>query len=220
MSDFIKTILGVRGDVGDLLGVSGTTILSNSSNFFSLMENGRWDAAISHTMPTFLKNFYEAMYLYPRYGIRSQKGTTILTPEQWADTSRFSHAMKPFGFTPTDISHAREKIWYQDRLNRALQPLQERYTNRLADAIAGQYTAAKANDKDGVRDAQNRANEIMRAILEHNSKVSDPSALLPPTILTNARQKAILRVAPELGIKRLRKLARARGQEIGELYDD
>lgn len=220
VSDFLKALLGVRGDIGDLLGVPGSAIIGNVANFSKLADAGRFDQAISHAMPVFLKHWYESLYLYPRYGIRSIRGTQVMSPEDWNNQGPFTRAGKVLGFTPTAISHRREALWYEDRLDKMLQPLQESITNQLSDAIYDQFKALEDDDQRGFMAAQQRANEIMRRILDHNSQASAMEYMLPPTILTNAREKAIMRLNPEMGTRRLRKAARPRGREIEELYND
>ena len=60
-------------------------------------------------MPSFIKNLYRATYKYPREGYVETRNGTLLT----TDLKAHELLLQGAGFAPTEVSRAREILWYE-----------------------------------------------------------------------------------------------------------
>lgn len=214
--DMLKVLFGARSDPSDALGVPGSMTWGAYQDWQERrLVYGSDRAALEAFLPQALKNIYQA-YLWNNEGVRTKHGVELLQPSHINDydPENFSTAealLKGVGFTASDISRVRERVFAQSRLERSVQPHQSAFYKRLAHAI---IDAGRTTDKAAARqDIQ----EIWQEIREFNDGAPpEERVIIDPNYLRRLIRRLRLgaaEVPPEFAKK-----ARRRAREIAEVY--
>ena len=128
------------------------------------------------TMPSFVKNLYRAAYKYPAEGYVETRNGTLLT----TDVKAHELMLQGIGFTPTEISKAREILWYEKQIDTKYQGRTKRFNAQIKKAYRDLYMAINLiNDPALGIEAQQRLQETMREIIEFNNTVDSPYTYVP-----------------------------------------
>jgi len=128
------------------------------------------------TMPSFVKNLYRAAYKYPAEGYVETRNGTLLT----TDVKAHELMLQGIGFAPTEISKAREILWYEKRIDNKYQGRTKRFNAQIKKAYRDLYMAINLiNDPALGIEAQQRLQEAMREIIEFNNTVDSPYTYVP-----------------------------------------
>jgi len=127
-------------------------------------------------MPSFIKNLYRATYKYPREGYVETRNGTLLT----TDLKAHELLLQGVGFAPTEVSRAREILWYEKQIDTKYQGRTKRFNGQIKKAYRDLYMAINlTNDPALADDAQQRLLEVMREIIEFNNTVDSPYNYIP-----------------------------------------
>jgi hypothetical protein len=219
--DILKASIGIAGDADDLLGLPGTTWISGTKSFGTLASQGRWNEAVPYALPAFARNAMQAMYVYPQEGVRSQRGQSLMTPEEYNDLSIMRRMGKALGFTPIDIRHERDIAFQTTRINTRVRPKQDRFVARMSDAYIQLIRANQVNDNVAAGEAQEALVRLIELARQHNDQVyanSQPTSYLLPiqSMVQSATERAVQAINPYAKLRRLNTRARKEGLELME----
>ena len=214
--DVVKLLLGSKSEASDALGVPGSLILGNKEDFEKRVHRyGSFDAAMMSFLPTFAKNLYQAgKWTLGEDDIRTARGNLLLDHKN----IKFQHAaLKAFGFTPTEISQQREKLYGIQRANRSVSELTSAYYARIAMAILDRRRASVNGDSSGVAHARKEIASIRAEISLYNKDHlrHEKIILNPDSIRERVRA---MRLEPGKDLKSVSKKARRQAKRIKNVY--
>jgi hypothetical protein len=185
-SDIAKTLLGMNTSPGDALGLPGSLLIDSPHNMGERIQHGEspWRAA-REIYPTFLRNIIEGAFLWPREGVRTRSGATVIPPEE---VSLGESLTKVVGFTPGRIAMEQDKNFAQTRY---IQHVTERGSDLRGRLIRNREEALRAQmegDTERLAAAREERQEIISDWRERN-------ASLPPQDRITFDDDAIYRQA-------------------------
>ena len=155
--------IGIPSELNRMLGEQGGKAFSDMDFYMA-------------AMPSFVKNLYRAAYKYPAEGYVETRNGTLLT----TDVKAHELMLQGIGFTPTEISKAREILWYEKRIDTKYQGRTKRFNAQIKKAYRDLYMAINLiNDPALGIEAQQRLQEAMREIIEFNNTVDSPYTYVP-----------------------------------------
>lgn len=195
----------------DFLGVWWDMLYERPKRASGYINEGQVLRAIAEVAPAFARNPLQS-YIWADDGIRTQKGVKVIDAE---DLSGADIALKFFGFTSSDVSRERDRIYATDRASEAVTKLRSKYYGRLAKALAERKRLLLDNDKEGADEMTLQIQSIRDEIAEHNktSAVHERINLNEYTI----KQKMLQELSGAES-KKIRKQARPRAEELKEIY--
>lgn len=208
-----SALAGQRTDISDILGVPGSIAISQTADAYHLINDGRYTEAMAAVMPTALKNFMNAAFIYPTWGVRSRQGTQLVRPE---DMKYWEMASKAVGFTPTKISNAREYEYMQKRLSKNTDIVKRRKERRLEDLYIKQAEAYRSNDEPTMREVHAEIQEIIQEYLD--DVIDQPVENYYKINLQNVAKRAMMRLQPERRILEVDKHLRGKVKELEKVY--
>lgn len=204
----------VPNESSDLLGVWYDMLWTRPNQAAISIARGDPLQAAADVSPAFLRNMMQA-YEWTKSGVRSGvTGDTIIPPEE---LSRTDIALKAFGWTSADIARERQRVFSEQRANRAVNDLRSDYYDRIARAIAARKRAATKGD----RELAQRYQEEIRSIYAEMQKYNEDAPPFKRIIINN--RSLSQRVAEELkgaSANVVRKQARGEAEELKKAWGE
>ena len=122
----------------------------NAQRGYELFKEGEYQRSIEAITPSFIRNGFKAMRMAEE-GVRNKDGTPVVE-----DISKYNIMMQVVGFTPTEVSEARERAG-------ARKGVEDKILARRKTLINQYVSAFRERDKKAMR-------ETWEKILEFNGK--------------------------------------------------
>lgn len=174
-------------------------------------SEGEYTRAIAEISPAVVKNPLTA-YLWAEDGVRTQKGKKVIDS---SDLTKADIGLKFLGFTSSDVSRERDRIFATDRASAAVDDLRTSYYSRLAKALAERKDMLDNGDKTGADEMTGSIEAIKDEINRHNQTAPlHERIIINPYVIKKKAQEEIMGAKA----RKPRKQARLRAQELKEIY--
>jgi hypothetical protein len=154
-----------------MLGIPADLFIGRPTRSFKQVTQGDYVGAAAEFMPNFVKNPMTAMS-WANDGIRDGQGRRLLLPEQ---VTPGMVAKKMIGFQDSAVTSIRDYEYAQYRAETAIYKKKTRFLNDLARNIVQAETTV---DPELRLELDNKIEQIVMEIKEHNDSVEDPSRLI------------------------------------------
>lgn len=212
--ELLLTVLGIRGQPGNLLGVQGS-IITQAADAFHAYTNGdsglEVGAAIS---PTAIGNVLRSASYFTE-GKRSRNGTQILTAN---DVSAYSKVLQALGIRSTQIAAATEKAYYDTLLQNKYKVAIDRFRKRVANIKTDIIRARDDNDMEEVNKLQEKLNEEM-GDLHDFVKANNIPAFPWSSFNKTTNEKADEATSGQKPLKMINKSARPAVMKKNQMYE-
>lgn len=195
----------------DFLGPWWDMLYERPKRAAKLANEGQPLAAASEIAPAFIRNPLQSL-IWANDGVRTRTGTKVIDAK---DVTTTDAALKFFGFTSADISKERARVWAESRANNAVNDLRSRYYKKISKTIAERKRLYDSGDKAGAEQMSVQLEAIRDEINRYNqtAPLHEKIILHEPTI-----KQRLLEEMEGARVRRIRKQARPRSQELKEIY--
>ena len=210
-SDLALAILGARGSVGNDLHIPVASILTKAATGVGHYNNENYVGLLGSLLPVRgAQNLIEAANWYEN-GVRTQRGGQVL-PANKMKKERFSLEdfpsdsifMKGIGFTPTEVSQAREKQYTKSQLTTGANAARASFAERASEAII---------DKD-----QQKLERALNDLAEYNTGANPEDIITPESFRNSLKRKIQEKLLGRDIINKTPHQARGTAQDIDRLY--
>ena len=166
--DLLLAMMGVRGDMTDILGVQGS-ILSNGVeawNAYNKDENGTKVAAL--LSPVAISNLLKA-YNYSEEGVRTAKGIQLMSQENMGTPEILLRAM---GFTTGQVASAREEQYWKQSENMRIRPKMERFRAKGKNLATRMVRAERKGNADEAEKYRKEYQDLTQDVMNYLAKAN------------------------------------------------
>lgn len=209
--EIILTLMGIRGEPTNLLGVQGSLLAAMGSAWGEFNSGGGVGSVLQAVTPVAASNVLKA-YNMSQEGTKTKKGIQTVLPEEITAQTILARAM---GVTSDQIATGREKVYYKQLAERKFTVGVESLRNEAKNVATKMYRAQDEGDSKAVKEYQDEYSDIIDKLVAFGMKNEHriDIASFNKSVFTGARQ----RTSPTLNYKDVRKSARAEVMKINKV---
>lgn len=138
--EILMSLLGIRGDSSDLVGVSGSVLqgVGEAIKEYNVNQGPSW-GMLSASLPIAASNLTKAIQ-YQNEGVTTKRGTLLVKPEEVTPGMSF---LRAFGVNHGKIATMREFQFYTQTLENRHQPAYENFRERAKRSLTKYYRATQ-----------------------------------------------------------------------------
>lgn len=170
--DVALAFAGVRGDMTNLAGVQGSMI-TNALEAFHAYNRDEGGAKIASLLtPTAVSNIFKA-YTYYDEGVKTRKGTQLLTPEQVKDNP-IEVLERLLGFGTDTVASAREATYWGQIEDVKYKPAMDTFRAKAKNYVTQLVRASKQGDQKKAQIFREKFQGVIKDLGEFSKRKKMP----------------------------------------------
>jgi hypothetical protein len=219
--ELILAMMGVRGDMSDLLGVLGSMLSQGVAAWRAYATDESGLKVASMMTPTAVSNVLKAASYYDE-GVRTARGTQLVSKEDIRNNP-VEIFMRAMGITTGRIASAREEQYWRQTENKAIRPKMDSFRTRGKNYATKQMEALKEGRPEEAEKWREKYQDLIKEVGEYLNRKKQPydMASFHRSVFDAVDQRAAAGVRLEDLNKGLRNKKEALTKASGrELYDE
>lgn len=170
--DLLLAMMGVRGDMSDLLGVQGSMLTQGFEAWRAYSADESHLKVATHLTPMAVSNLLKA-YNYTDSGVRTTKGTQLVSAKEIIENP-VEVMMRALGITTGRVASAREEQYWRQTENTKTRPKMDSFRARGKNYVTKQLQAIRDGRPKDAEHWRGKYQELLKDVTGYLNKKKIP----------------------------------------------